>query len=561
MAFVDDPNENSEAQVAGSAPLGQSSAPMSETPENTPQQTASQPMAAPQAESQPKGTSSGRTAPKASSGMFNNINKYIEKNKPQAQEMATAVSQDFGKKAQEIQQNAAQKQQAQQQGLQANQQTLDTNRQFAENQVNQIMNPTQAPQSLEDVEALQPVVYNPSQQDADRFQDLMRGKIEGVNQVQDLNLAQQNIRAEALQQLADTAETEQGRRNMLGETFRKQGEYTRGMSGLDNLITSGNEQAREGLIQSVQDQAGNLTSGLSSMQTEAGQAKMAQDLAISNFGTDVSNLSGDQRNMLDQQMKDALAAELAGRATLTGDFEAASESADSYIANMLSQIQGTAYGDTVGGLTEAAYQDAVSKGIRDKDARGTNLEAFANAVKQGEDVSKLGTYIRVPGATKKTGYNQYTTGPDTYGNVQTGWHKNRTAIASLLGQLNNKFAGNELYDVKESRTYGTNDDRGKKTYSNLANSQSFYEDQYKNLGSGEDVVNKAITSEAGQGFDDYLAGKGLDQYDVAEQGDVDRYNALQRLIGGEDVIDEGRRQTDFAKQDSIQALLDKYKNS
>ena len=69
MAFVDDPNQNSEAPVAGPAPLSQSAAPMAEqqTSENTSQQAASGLSGSSQPESQPKGINKGRTATKASS--------------------------------------------------------------------------------------------------------------------------------------------------------------------------------------------------------------------------------------------------------------------------------------------------------------------------------------------------------------------------------------------------------------------------------------------------------------------------------------------------------------
>ena len=545
MAFVDDPNENSEAQVAGSTPLGQSSAPMSETPENTSQQASSQPMTTPQAESQPKGTSSGRKAPKASSGMFNNINKYIEKNKPQAQEMATAVSQDFGKKAQEIQQNAAQKQQAQQQGLQANQQTLDTSRQFAENQVNQIMNPTQQDSA--------PVVYNPSTEDADRFQSLMKGNIEGVNQVQDLNLAQQNIKAGALQQLADTAGTEQGRRNMLGDTFRKQGEYTRGMSGLDNLITSGNDQAREGLIQGVQNQANNLTSGLSSIQTEAGQSKMAQDLAISNFGTDVQNLTAEQSDLLNSQMQSALNAELSNRAGLQGQFDQTKQSIEDWKAQSL---------EGLGGLeSDADIANLILNSGADLRHRGRDY--FQNVADTG---TADATRTSIGAGPVGTGGTEYTTRETN--------RIDENAFKSALDAIANKYnyggdnllsttGANEIWnDVwRDSKSSNASSRDQYFQFDTIANALRGLRDSVGNVDSDAILAQQIQDQTGGQNLDQYMSGEGLDQYDVAAQGDVDRYNALQRLTGGQDVIDEERRQTDFVKQDSLQSLLDKYRNS
>ena len=88
MAFVDDPNQNTE-NVAGAAPLSQGQATQPSQAESAPTQGESSPSTI---------QSSGSTAPKttnksgkASSGMFTNIQNYVAKNQPQAQKMAEST--------------------------------------------------------------------------------------------------------------------------------------------------------------------------------------------------------------------------------------------------------------------------------------------------------------------------------------------------------------------------------------------------------------------------------------------------------------------------------------
>lgn len=88
MAFVDDPNQNTE-NVAGAAPLSQGQATAPSQAESAPTQGDSSPSTI---------QSSGSTAPKttnksgkASSGMFTNIQNYVAKNQPQAQKMAEST--------------------------------------------------------------------------------------------------------------------------------------------------------------------------------------------------------------------------------------------------------------------------------------------------------------------------------------------------------------------------------------------------------------------------------------------------------------------------------------
>jgi hypothetical protein len=289
MPFVDDPNDNQEnTGVAGAAPLSQGtpSQPMQDS-ENMSQQAASGPAAGSEAPAQQAATN--KSAKKASSGMFNNIQKYVNKNRPQAQKMAGAVTSDVSKQAGEIRQAAEAKQAQQNQAIQANQNVMDQNRTFAQGQVDNIMNPTQQA----------PTTQASPEDNQQKFQDLMSGKVQGYNKAQDLNLAQQQNKSAALKSLAQGANTEQGRRNLLGETFQKQGAYTRGQSGLDQLITSGDQAARESLIQGTQATAKGLSDDLGNISQIAAGNLAAQQEQKNQFGEDITNIATSQLGQFD----------------------------------------------------------------------------------------------------------------------------------------------------------------------------------------------------------------------------------------------------------------------
>lgn len=236
--------------------------------------------------------------PSASSGMFKNIQKYVEKNKPQAQKMATAATGDFSKKAAEIQKNTEAKAAQQAQGMEANTKAMEDQRKFAQGQIDQAMGVKEAPAPMEN---------GPTQEDQDKkFQGLMAGKIGGVNQVQDLNLSQQKSKADALQRLAKGTESEQGRRNLLKETFQKQGKYTQGMSGLDNLITSGDRAARESIIKGTDAKSRALQDMMRSTAQDSRGLLSDQQARIGAFGGEIGGMAQDAITAQDKVIQDAL---------------------------------------------------------------------------------------------------------------------------------------------------------------------------------------------------------------------------------------------------------------
>lgn len=173
-----------------------------------------------------------KAAPKASSGMFTNIQKYVEKNRPQAQAMGKAVKEDVENKAGDIRSAVEGAQKRLGEDIQRAEQARTGAEQFAKEQIQSIIQPTQQAQA-------------PTEENRAKYQELLGGEIGGYIAPQAQDLSQQILDAKQLAQQTQKASTEQGRQNLLKETFKKQGDYTRGMSGLDQLIMAGDPAAMQ----------------------------------------------------------------------------------------------------------------------------------------------------------------------------------------------------------------------------------------------------------------------------------------------------------------------------
>lgn len=188
---------------------------------------------------------------KGSSGQFTNIRKYMEANKPQATKMAGAAGAQTQKQSQAIGQQVQQQKQQLQQQIQQNQSKLGQAQDFAQQQL-------QAAQSGQELK----------QEDVSRFRNLATGK-EAFNDVQEMNLAKQQVAARRLQQQAAGAGTEQGRRDLLKQAFGRGGrQYTRGQQGLDDLIVSGSADARKQLVDQTRGAAEAAQAGIKQAQQQ-----------------------------------------------------------------------------------------------------------------------------------------------------------------------------------------------------------------------------------------------------------------------------------------------------
>lgn len=534
MAFVDDPSQQQQdAQVAGAAPLSTGQAtPAAETQPEGSTGAPSGGQIQPQGSSAPKPQIGAKGSGKASSGQYTNIQKYVQKNQPQAQQIAGAVTQDVGKQAQAIQQQAAQKQAQQQQVLQANQQAVQQSQDWATQQLQNIMQG--APAQQEGAPA-----FDISEDQQKRFQALMRGEISGVQDVGPLNIAEQQAQARQLQQMTGQAETEAGRRQLLGQTFQKQGDYTRGMSGLDQLIVGGQQGAREALIQGVMGQGEQLGQGLQDITGQSQEAIAAQDLALQQATTGLGELTEQTQQDIQGQMNFAYQQELDQRLEMGQSIDqavaAAEQARNQKVQEMLGGEQGFADMEQAQALQRIGQLVRGAGGPqwgRVDDVFGAlaegRLEGLQGAVR-GDRLARVNE-AQLLGAIGRIA-DQY---------EAQGFDVDTNAIRDLLYQ-------------GSSGSRKASEDEFFRTQS-LINAFQNLQEQIQ----GADI-GSAIRGDIGMDYQDFLAGKDIDVYDTASEQDISRFNALQQLIGNEgSAIVPEMRQTDYFGQEDLQEILARY---
>ena len=323
MAYDASNNKEEQQDVSGANPLGSAggatpSEPVAPTTAPTPEMGTGSAIGAQQQQA------TNKKAPKASSGMFTNIQKYVQKNQPQAQKMSQAVTKDVGEQATDIRKQAEAKQAKTQGQIAANTAAQTQQKDFAQQQVSNIMSGATPSETQE--------------ADNKRFQDLMAGKVAGTSQVQGPSFAAENVKAQALGNLAAGARTEEGRKNLLRGTFGDQGkQYTRGMSGLDQLILGGDKQAREGLIGGIQGQAKGLQEGLTGMQQATAKDVAAQQLAQRGLTGDINQMVTGAQAGLDEEVAASLEAEKAKYGAGQQDFIQALTTGEGLTQDMLDQ--------------------------------------------------------------------------------------------------------------------------------------------------------------------------------------------------------------------------------
>lgn len=268
MAFVEKlPGTGGDDTTGTSTPLSTGGGAEQPAPQDpTPQpETPTMDVGASAVEGQQTQTTS-KAAPKASSGMFTNIQKYVQRNRPQAQQMGKAVKQDVETKASDIRNVVGEKQDELTTALGAAATTRAEAEEFAAGQIGAITgvnpvtgkkvlqgfgSPTQTTKSTGTYTAdpVQGPNLTPTEDVIGKYKSLMGddagfGKF-GYQDPQAPDISAQVLKAKELANDAQRAATERGRQNLLKETFRKQGDYTRGMSGLDQLIMAGDPAAMQ----------------------------------------------------------------------------------------------------------------------------------------------------------------------------------------------------------------------------------------------------------------------------------------------------------------------------
>jgi hypothetical protein len=518
----------------------------------------------------------------ASSGMFTNIKSYVEKNQPAAQKMAGAVSQNVGDQASQIKEAADKKAADQKAAIDANNQAMDQQRQEAAGIIHsqtgvavggfqppQTPATEQQPEVPQNEQQAQPEVPDQS----NRFQELMQGPT-GLTQVGDVNLAQQQAKAQALQQMAQGANTEQGRMNLLKNTFGNQGEtqYTRGLSGLDQLVVSGDQTAREQMIKGTQEQTNQLQQQIQEVGSEANRNKMAQDYAMQNFGADISNLSQESQNQIlaeidaniESQKADWLSQIDALREQAAAEFQSGLKfnSAEDFYRSLLNQdIEWSKAGDRDTLDNALIRANLLGEDVNLADVyKSRKLSGSYEGLTpeqlqamQGQIVLGTDSQGRIGGALGDLLQNasDYGLDPNTYMKelqalAQGG---NRNQIYGYSGHQNKSGTNVHSYDAAKfkeitDRLFGDISAAKDNSFQRLVENK--FGDQYKQaLGEG-------------QTFDDFLAGNFLDRTGAATADQASKIEALQRLTGAQTNVLGTERGTGVGQDTALfQALRDR----
>jgi hypothetical protein len=557
MAYDASNTQNNQQQVAGSTPLSQGggqSAPMAQGDQATTSGPSTPATITPgQSSTQASQSQQPQQSNKpASSGMFTNIKSYVEKNQPAAQKMAGAVSQNVGDQASQIREQAEKKAQQQRDAIAANQKAMEQQKQEAAGIIHSqtgvtvggFQPPVQQSQQPSTTEAPQ---SQPDDQ-SKRFQELMQGPT-GLTQVSDVNLGQQQAKAQALQQMAQGANTEQGRMNLLKNTFGNQGEtqYTRGLSGLDQLVVSGDQAAREQMIKGTQDQTNQLQQQIRDVGSEANRSKMAQDYAMKNFGSDISNLSQEAQNQILAEVDSNIEAQKADwlgqidqlRNQASNQFQEGLKfnSAEDFYRSLLNENTEWSKAGTRSVLDNALIRaNLLGEDVNLADVYKSrklatayeNLTPEQLQAMQGQIVLNTDSQGRIGGALGDLLQNasDYGLDPSTYMKelqslAQGG---NRSSIYGWSGHQDNSGTNVNTYDAAKfkeitDRLFGDINAAKENSFQRLVENK--FGDQYRQaLGEG-------------QTFDDFISGGFIDRTGAATADQASKIEALQRLTGAQ----------------------------
>jgi len=555
-------NRDETSNVSSATPLetGSGSTPVSDqaqstSGESTPMSPSSGASSANMAAQQTNTTN--KSAPKASSGMFTNIQKYVNKNKPQAQKMSKAVQASTGEQAAEIRQAADQKQAQTNQALTANNQAIDKEKQFAQQQVQNIMgNNTPAPVAAPQEGAAVPApVAAPvtSQADIDRFQSAMKGDVQGLQDVQATNLAQKQNKAQALKNLAQNARTEQGRKNLLKDTFGTEGQtYNRGMSGLDQAILGGDQAAKTDLIQGIQGQSDQLQQDLTGSQATQQDMINAQKAALQNIGADVTEMGTQAETGLTTDMQTAYDDAIAERQALLNP-----ESAEYLAATAGSQAELDRMNNIVGNRT--SYANMLEKGMS-KLARRNRTLMKNSVLNPGKNYfERMRDFDKMEKGTEA--YKNAKEGLANAAGARVTHGKHRTGIDKLMKHANKNIIGDldtDLYNLKGVQETASGSDNNMRR--RFGGAYDFYNDQIAGLGSADDIVQNRLAKEGGIDYSQLTAGEDIGQYDTASEDQINKVNALRNLMGNQNVItDEQMGDREYTSADSLRNILARYK--
>ena len=318
MAFVDDPNQNTE-NVAGAAPLSQPTA----TPE--PQGES----ANTQGDSSPSTIQSGSTAPKttnksgkASSGMFTNIQNYVAKNQPQGQKMAENTlgeirkANEASKEAQKsaLSQFSSQTEQGGLHDTAARQAEVDA---YTRSQANIVTPPPEAaPQADAAPVDAAPVDVTPAPQtgiDESQFANILNAQYQGPRNLTETGNIYSQLQKQATKSadMGKLTQTAEGRGQLLKDMNTRGGrQYGAGMSKLDSMLVGQQPDQIEALMKegsdigTSQDIMGRLSQQSKDVAGQrASEVQATRDASRETFGT----VASERQQEVDARVDDVVA--------------------------------------------------------------------------------------------------------------------------------------------------------------------------------------------------------------------------------------------------------------
>jgi hypothetical protein len=528
-----------------------------------------------------------RTSSGASSGMFQNIKKYAEANKPQAQKMASAVTQDVGQKAKSIGQAVNKQKEQYQAALNQQQSKLQEAKDFTSKTVQDIMGAgQQAPQQQtaqaqpqgEQAPAEQPQVQpeaefsGPSEEDYLKFRDYMTGGAGQFGDVSSLNVAKEQQQAKDLQRLAGGAATAEGRRELLKQAFAKRGQYTQGMKGLDDLIVSSDADARQQLSQGVKDIAEKQGTTIEQAQREAMKQLAGYQKGKESFVGDVQKeLTGGTSNIMTEaeqaanemrQQRDELVNQLGmteDQATKFVEDNFKGRGRDSVHEAAMTQ-RGAGFGK--GGVTRnpaaMKYQYSTTKQVRKTytDSKGktrsyTKTVPTTGYTNDPEKAKKLG-------ATENEKYDPNASTYNLAGSFKTKGLKSSQRFGRAGDVLSKNYSDDELallgldrkdlnFDIK---SHGYTGSKTKDSWNTKAKHYSKFStgrvrnrlNELRKLAedkTGRDIMLEGLkregiesTSALGDYYDQLKKAEDVTTQSSAKKQDIQKYNALQDLMYG-----------------------------
>ena len=562
MAYIN--QEEEEQNVPSVNVLGNVNQTGSQTPQNTPntaptpapvptpapmQQTPPAPSAppvgtntAPAPSPTPLATPASQpraTQPRASSGMFTNIRKYIDANRPQAGRMADAAAQTFGRTSQNLQKDVQNKENIYQTQAQQKQGLIENERQFATDITERIVG-TQTPQAPAEGETEQPLYQ---EDEYGRVRDVLTGN-KTFSNLQALNLNKEQNKLQELINKADASENFQGRTALLSDTFGNQGRaYTRGQQGLDSLILQGDEAATNRLISGVQDQSGQAKGLIGDARRDALRTMSQYDTSRGNIKGDISNIIKDQGiSTVSSQVDQTVEEQMAQRQVLADQLGVSAQELDQYLTE-------TGQGFDPASRTKNYYDQ--------KYMRGGYSEGILGAEVDTSDIDQL--------AFDAAAFNRGSLLQDTWLNserMRSSFYlpslkdaaaqkgegfkdlltqgRNQEEIDQLLGNVYNTYSG-DVSDQYTGRADRTREDLGTANYSRERGFDNKGRSTNRVKGvtgySGGKAVTSGITGgdEALDKLTSLRQGEDVSRQTAATTQDIARYNALQNLVQGENL--------------------------